>query len=98
MAINCGHSDGQRGVTPVPVGRRFAISAPKDCRVSISSSPLGDASAGSVAFALLKAGVPLVSLIPGSFPPQFLSAVTDAADGDASPVLLTFIDSGSSGI
>lgn len=88
-----------RGVISVPVGRKFAISSPVDCVVSISSNASGDASLGDVTFATLKGGAPpVICFIPAASPPQFLSGQTTDPNGDSAPTALTFIDSGASGI
>ena len=96
MALNCGHSAANRGSISVPVGRKFAVSAPVKCTVSISSTP--DASLGSVQFAEIEANTVYVFLIPAASGPVFLSGVTTDPNGDTVPTALTFIDSGASGI
>lgn len=93
-----GHTPGNRGVTPVPVGRKFALVSPVDCSVSISANPTGDALLNNFGFAKLVANVPYVAFIPAAFPPQFLSGITTDQNGDTTPTQLTFIDSGASGI
>lgn len=98
MALNCGHTVGTRGVISVPVGRKFAISAPVDCWVSISTNAAGDALLGNVQFAWILAGKVYVFLIPAASPPVFLSGMTTDPNGDVTPTALTFIDSGVSGI
>jgi len=91
-----GHTAANRGSISVPVGRKFAITSPVACSVSISTTP--DASLGSVQFAELNAGTVYVFLIPAGSPPVFLSGVTTDPNGDTVPTQLTFIDSGASGI
>lgn len=98
MALACGHTPANRGVISVPVGRKFAISAPVDCWISISSNAGGDANLSDFRFALIKAGTVYVFLIQGAAPPQFLSGLTIDPNGDTTPTNVTFIDSGASNI
>lgn len=98
MALGCGHTPANRGVISVPVGRKFAIQAPVDCWISISSNASGDALERDFHYGWIKANVPYVFLIPAASPPQFLSGVTTDPNGDTTPTQLIFIDSGSSGI
>lgn len=96
MSLALGHTQGQRGSISVPVGRRFAISAPVDCWISISDT--ADAKLGDCRYAWITAGKVYVYLIPSTSGPVFLSGLTVDANGDSSPTQLTFIDSGASGI
>jgi hypothetical protein len=98
MSMGVGHTGQNRGVTPVPVGRRFAISAPVDCWISIGSNASGDASEHDFHHAWILGGKVYVFLIPAASPPQFLSGVTTDPNGDLAPTQITFVDSGASGI
>jgi hypothetical protein len=91
-----GHTAANRGSVSVPVGRKFALTSPVACSVSISTAP--DAVLGSVLFAQLSAGIVYVFYIPAGSPPVFLSGLTTDPNGDSVPTQLTFIDSGASGI
>ncbi len=96
MALALGHTPANRGSVSVPVGRKFAITAPVDCWISIDSAP--NALERDFRFAWIKAGVPYVFLIQAASGPVFLSGVTTDPNGDSVPTQLTFIDSGASGI
>jgi hypothetical protein len=96
MALACGHTPATRGVISVPVGRKFAIQAPVDCWISISTNAAGDATLSDFHYAWIKGGTVYVFLIPAASPPVFLSGVTTDPNGDVAPTQLTFIDSGAS--
>jgi hypothetical protein len=98
MALNCGHTPANRGVISVPVGRKFAIQAPVDCWISISTNASGDATIGSYRYAWITGGKVYVFYIEALSPPVFLSGLTTDPNGDSVPTPLTFIDSGASGI
>ncbi len=98
MALSCGHTAANRGVIPVPVGRKFAIQAPIDCWISISINASGDAMLNDFHFAWIKASIPYVFFIQAASPPVFLSAMTTDPGGDTTPTQVTFVDSGASGI
>jgi hypothetical protein len=98
MALACGHTAPNRGVISVPVGRKFAISAPVDCWISISTSASGDAALSDFHYAWIRGGVTYVYVIPSTSPPVFLSGMTTDLNGDVVPTQLTFIDSGASPI
>lgn len=98
MSLACGHTPANRGVISVPVGRKFAIQAPADCWISISTNASGDAAQGDFHYAWIKGAIPYVFLIPAGSPPVFLSGVTTDPNGDTTPTQLIFIDSGASGI
>jgi hypothetical protein len=98
MALACGHTTPNRGVISIPVGRKFAVSAPVDCWISISTSATGDALLSDFHFAWIKGGTVYVFIIPLGSPPVFLSGMTTDTNGDTVPTPLTFIDSGASGI
>lgn len=95
MALSMPHST--CGAISVPVGRKWAVSSPVDCWISISSAAAGDAALRDYHYAFLPAGRVQVHLIPAASPPQFLSGITTDPNGDVSPTPLTFIDSGASG-
>jgi hypothetical protein len=98
MSLALGHTPANRGVISVPVGRMFAISAPIDCWISISTNAGGDALLSNYQFAWILAGKVYTFLIPAASGSAFLSGLTTALNGDTTPTQLTFIDSGASGI
>jgi hypothetical protein len=98
MALNCGHTPANRGVISVPVGRKFAVTAPVDCWVSISTNAGGDALLNDFRYAWIVGGRVYVFYIPAGSPAVFLSGMTTDLNGDVTPTALTFIDSGASGI
>lgn len=98
MSLAIGHTAPNRGSISVPVGRKFAISAPVDCWISISAAAVGDAALNDCHFALIKGGLAYVFLIPAASGPVFLSGLSADPNSDSVPTQLTFIDSGTSGI
>jgi|SoimicMinimDraft_17_1059745.scaffolds.fasta_scaffold330979_1 hypothetical protein len=98
MALACGHTTPNRGVISIPVGRKFAITAPVDCWISISTAATGDALLSDFHFAWIRGGIVYVFIIPLGSPPVFLSGLTVDPNGDVAPTQLTFIDSGASPI
>jgi len=96
MSLAVGHTVANRGSVSVPVGRKFAISAPVDCAISINT--VADAILGSTVPAQIKANVVYVCLIPAASGPVVLSGLTTDPNGDVVPTQITFIDSGASGI
>jgi hypothetical protein len=98
MSLACGHTPANRGVISVPVGRKFAIQAPVDCWISISTNATGDAVLSNCVFAWILGGKVYVFLVPAASAPVFLSGLTTDPNGDVTPTQLVFIDSGASGI
>lgn len=98
MSLGLGHSPGNRGVTPVTPGRRYDVSAPVDCWISVSPNASGDAQLNNFRYAWLKGGKTCAVYIPAAAGAQFLSGITTDANGDSVPTQLTFTDVGASNI
>lgn len=97
--VNVGHRSGTRGVAALaPPGRRWGVSAPVDCFVSISPTPAGDAVLQDFQYAWIKGGGTYEFLTKAGGGAQFLSGVTFDPNGDAVPTPITYTDLGASNI
>lgn len=89
MALNLPRTG--RAVVVTTPNRKWAVSSPIDCWISLGSNPAGDA-AGTYQFAKIHAGG--VYIFQSTAPDIFLSGQTTDVNGDTVPTPLTFIDSG----
>lgn len=93
-----GRRPATRGVVAVAAGRNMQITPAADVWVFVGVVPGGEAQNDNRHYAFMQAGRAYLVPIPAAGGPYFFSGTTTDPNGDITPVQVTYLDIGPSGV